>query len=211
MKLNHSFTCLCSGPSGAGKSSFVKSLILKDGIEPRPEKIYWLFAEDQPLYRDLENVEFIKGIPENFETFFDSSLRNLVIIDDMMTELQSDPRMTRLFTVGSSHRNCSFIYIVHNIFAKGTEMRNLSLNSHYLILFKNPRDSLQIATLARQMYPHRSQFLVEAYKDATKGPYSYLFLDLKPTTPENLRVRTNIFDTPIVYIHEDDSPNVETD
>ena len=36
-------------------------------------------------------------------------------------------------------------------------MRNISLNIHYIILFKNPRDSQQISTLARQMYPGNSR------------------------------------------------------
>ena len=47
---------------------------------------------------------------------------------------------------------------------KGKEMRTISLNTHYLIVFKNPRDNQQIATLARQMYPGRSHFLLEAFK-----------------------------------------------
>jgi hypothetical protein len=83
-------------------------------------------------------------------------------------------------------------------------MRTLSLNSHYLILFKNPRDHLQIATLARQMYPGKSQFLVEAFEDATKQPHGYILIDLKPQTEEELRIRSNILpsDKMIVYVHK---------
>jgi len=44
----------------------------------------------------------------------------------------------------------------------------MSLNSHYMTLFKNPRDASQFANPARQMYPKTSIFAVEAYKDATK-------------------------------------------
>ena len=70
----------------------------------------------------------------------------------------------------------------------------MSLNSHYLILFKNPRDSLQITTLARQMYPGQSQFLLEAFQDATREPHGYLVIDLKPATNDDERIRTNILD-----------------
>ena len=85
-------------------------------------------------------------------------------------------------------------------------MRTLSLNSHYIILFKNPRDSLQICTLARQMYPGKSKFLVEAFNDATRQAYGYLLLDLKPTTEDRLRIRTGILpdNIQIVYTENDD-------
>ena len=84
-------------------------------------------------------------------------------------------------------------------------MRTLSLNTHYIILFKNPRDRLQIATLGRQMYPGKSQFLIESFNDATKNAYGYLMIDLKPTTSEKLRIRTSIRpdDTQLVYINKE--------
>ena len=61
----------------------------------------------------------------------------------------------------------------------------MSLNAHYIVLFKNPRDASQFANLARQMYPKQWQFAVEAYKDATREPYSYLLLDLRPEQNED--------------------------
>ena len=48
------------------------------------------------------------------------------------------------FSRGSHHRNLSVIYIVLNLFYQEKDSRSISLNSHYLILFKNPRDKLQI-------------------------------------------------------------------
>jgi hypothetical protein len=50
-----------------------------------------------------------------------------------------------------------------------------------MVIFKNPRDSLGISTLARQMYPN--------------VPYGYLLLELHQLTPENMRLRTNIYQT----------------
>jgi hypothetical protein len=69
----------------------------------------------------------------------------------------------------------------------------MNLNTHYLVLFKSPRDASQVATLARQMYPGKSRFVLEAFGDATKKPYGYLFVDLKPDTDDAYRIRTNIF------------------
>ena len=71
-----------------------------------------------------------------------------------------------------------------------------------MIVFKNPRDSLAISTLARQMYPNNTNFLVQSFQDATKKPYGYLLLDLHQRTPENMRLRTNILpgQMQIVYV-----------
>ncbi len=65
----------------------------------------------------------------------------------------------------------------------------MNLNTHYIVLFKNPRDAGQVSTLARQMYPGKRKFVVEAYEDATKEP----MIDLKPETDDSFRIRTRIF------------------
>ena len=207
MKLLHPFTCIVSGPSGCGKSSLVKAILQHDVIKPLPDNIVWLYAEDQPLYQSMKNVEFIQGIPDDLETRFQRRYNNVLILDDLMTQCHSDERLTRLFSVGSHHKNLSLIFIIHNLFHYGKEMRTVSLNSHYIILFKNPRDRLQIATLARQMYPGQSQFLIEAFQDATKEAYGYLVIDLKPTTADKLRIRTGILpsDRQLVYVHKDEA------
>ncbi len=42
------------------------------------------------------------------------------------------------------------------------------------------------------MYPGDVNFFIESFKDATKNPYGYLFLDLKQNTEEKNRVQTGI-------------------
>ena len=71
-----------------------------------------------------------------------------------------------LFTRGSHHRNLSVIYIVQNLFHQGKGSRSISLNSHYLVLFKNPQDELQILTLATQTYPGQTDFFLNQYEEA---------------------------------------------
>lgn len=56
-------------------------------------------------------------------------------------------RVTRLCTKHSHHRNLSVMYIVQNpVRKKNKEQGTISLNSHYTVLFKNPRDAVQILT-----------------------------------------------------------------
>lgn len=87
-------------------------------------------------------------------------------------------------------------------------MRTISLNAHYIILLKNPRDKSQILHLARQMFPFKPNILVEAYEDCTRNPYGYIKADLTNDTPEDYRLQTRIFPdetpknvfSPIIYV-----------
>ena len=123
-----------------------------------------------------------------------------MIIDDLMQE--TNDTVANMFTKGSHHRNISVVFLAQNLFPKNKFARTMSLSAHYMALFKNPRDVSQFANLARQMYPKSSQFAVEAYRDATREPYSYLLVDLRPEQDEELRLRTNIFpgETHYVYV-----------
>ncbi|KAL9951080.1 hypothetical protein ACROYT_G043676 [Oculina patagonica] len=179
---------------------WVKSLLQQahKTIHPPPERIVWCYSQWQPTYRELlltiPGIEFIKGIPSTLEqdSFFDVNIRNLIVIDDQMIEAGSDNRIVNLFTKGSHHRNLSVIYLVQNLFHQGKGNRSISLNSHYLVLFKNPRDKLQILTLAKQMYPGETAWFIKRYEEAVRRPFGYLFIDVKPTTQNSCRLRTNV-------------------
>lgn len=194
VRLQHPYTCLVAGPTSCGKTQFVKKVI-EEGehvVNGSAEKIIWLYGEYQPAYMELSSkfphILFIEGIPENLNEYIDPKFRNLIVIDDLMSETGSDKKITNLFTKGSHHRNLSVILLLQNLFYNGKESRTISLNAHYIVLFKNPRDNTIVTSLAKQMYPGKVKFLQEAFRDATKLPYHYLFLDLKPYTDEKFRV-----------------------
>src|SRR6266496_4471083 len=187
----HPFTCLVAGPTGCGKTQFTIKLVkfAKSVIEPAPEKIVWCYGVYQKVFEELTGVDFHEGIPEL--SFFDGKLKTLLILDDLMHE--TDDRVTKIFTKISHHMDVSVLYLTQNIFYGGKQNRTIGLNAHYLVLFRNPRDATQVAHLARQMYPGKSKFLIEAFKDATSEPFSYMLIDLKPDTGEKFRVRANVF------------------
>lgn len=196
----HPFTSLIAGPTGSGKSVFVHKFLeyLADMVTPPPEEIIWCYGEWQSMYQDMKGVQFIEGLPDMEQ--WQGDRRRLVVIDDLMTEV--DARVTKLFTKGSHHRNMSVMYIVQNLFGKNKEQRTISLNSHYIVLFKNPRDGSQITNLAKQMYPGRVSYVQESFKDATTAPHGYLLLDLRQDTPDHMRLRSAIFpyENQVVYV-----------
>jgi hypothetical protein len=142
----------------------------------------------------MPGIEFNQGIPDDIDNadYLDVSQRNLIVLDDLMAQSSKDKRIADLFTKGSHHRNLSIIYIVQNIFHQGKEMRNISPNAHYIVLFKSPRDKQQIYMLARQVNPGKVQEFMRSYEDATSRPHGYLMLDLKPTIDDQDRLKTNV-------------------
>jgi hypothetical protein len=147
----------------------------------------------------IERIEFREGLIDIDE--FDPKEDNLLILDDLMTACEKDSTIVNLFTVDSHHKNISTFLITQNLFSRGKNSRTISLNSHYMILFNNPRDRSQIFYLARQMFPHNSNYLIECYEDATDREFGYLFLDLTQKTKSKYRVQTNILpgDERIIY------------
>lgn len=202
--LKHPFTMTISGPTGSGKTFWVQKLI-KEALfasHPSPKHIYYLYGEYQPSFASFVGVTFIKGLPNDLINNINPANDPIwIIIDDLMHESSKSQVISELFTKGSHHRNISVILLVQNFFVKGNEMRNITLNSHYLVLFKNPRDKSIISNIARQMYPNKVKALTQIFEDATQKPFSYLFIDLKPDTPDQLRLLSNIWKPPIqVYI-----------
>ena len=166
----------------------------------------------QPLYRELkegiESLQFVEGVPTSLDDLkqhiynYPKSVPKLFVFDDMMNDISSF--ISEIFTVISHHFNSSVIFLTQSLFYGKKEFRTMSLNAHYLILCKSPRDSSQIIPLARQIRPHDSKLIVSVYKDATKNPYSYLLFDFHQNQQDSVRLRSNIFpsdDTPmIVYL-----------
>ena len=106
-------------------------------MNPPPEEVIWCYGEWQPGYDTMGGVMFVEGLPNPEDWLGDNDKRCLVIVDDLMSE--TDHRVTKLFTKGSHHHSLSVMYLVQNLFGKNKEQRTISLNSHYSVVFKNPR------------------------------------------------------------------------
>ena len=110
-----------------------------------------------------------------------------------MSECENDTNILNLFTRDSHHKNISAFLITQNQFSKGKNARTISLKCNHLIIFRNPRDKSQIFVLARQMFPDKINFFMEAFSDATNNNNnSYLYIDLKQSTKDKNRIQTNI-------------------
>lgn len=197
LRWKHPFTAIVAGPTSCGKSFFVAQLLnsLSSMSDVKFNSVIWCYSVWQPLYSDVKlklDVTFNKGMLdiEDGEALAGFRPPRLIIVDDLMRE--SDQKLADMFTKDSHHRSVSVIYITQNLFHKGRWNRDISLNTHYIVAFKNPRDRAQFSHLSRQVCPQNTRFLEEAYQEATKRPHGYLLLDLKQSTDDSLRYRTNI-------------------
>ena len=205
LQLRHPFGLLVSGGTKTGKTTFVKKLLSNAQvmIDPPREDIKYLYSEHQDTFAEIKSlvlgIEFVEGVPDAIFDSINPQTRNLYIFDDMMGE--RDAVIAKLFTKKSHHGNLSVIYIVQNLFHQSRDHRTISLNASYIVLTKNVRDASQAIHLAKQIYPHNVKFFQQAYQIATAEPFSYLFIDLTPTCPDETCMRSGIFPTDKHYVY----------
>lgn len=184
------------GPTACGKTTFVKRLIQYAPYITNipPKNIVYCYEEYQPLYDSMKDVTFIHGLPDDIIERFDGSEPSWLILDDMMNRCGKSEVVSTLFTRGSHHRNLSIIFITQNLYFRGPHARDISLNSHYIVIFKNPRDRQNVEYMGRQMFgPKAGRRVGLAYEKATHDPYSYIFLDFRAETPPEYRVLSHCF------------------
>ncbi len=91
------------------------------------------------LQKTNKRIKFVKGLPDSFEdeNLFPPKQNHLVILDDVIFQASDHPEVVKIFTQ-YRHRNMSVITLTQNVFHRGKHSRTISLNSNYLVLFKNP-------------------------------------------------------------------------
>ena len=137
----------------------------------------------------LQNVSFVKGVPEFQNPEY---VPTLIVLDDLMNSAYST-KLSELFTKGSHDLNISLVLITQNLFNQGSLSRDISLNSKYIVVFKNHRDKYRIVYLSRKVYPENNCSFHKTYLEGCKDPRRYLFLDLIQSINDSLIFRSKIF------------------
>ena len=198
LRLYNDRTMCVSGPSQSGKTHFVMNLLdIRNELFHRPiTKVVWCYGiQDFQFHKLLrrKGYHLHYGVPNEKDLIPNS----ICVLDDLLSESEKSKDVTSMFTRTAHHLPCFIIFISQNLFPGGKDSRTRSLNTHYYVIFKNPRDKLQFEMLARQIAPRHSKTLIEVYEDATSKPHGYLFIDFTQECPEKYRYRNNILQTPI--------------
>ena len=199
LKLTSPASFLVCGPSCCGKTHWVFRFIenRNEIFTEKIEKVLYFYDTYQKKFDDnLNDIEFIQGIP-TLEVLKLAD-RCLLVLDDLMHYPQD--LITKIFTVYAHHFNFSVIFTAQNLFNKN--IREILLNSHFVVLFKNCRNATQIQHFLRQAFPHKNKVVYDAYKNAVATPRGYLMLDFRPDTDDSQRIRTNVFPNEVNYIYQ---------
>ena len=200
IRLIENFKIFISGPSRCGKTFQVASLIKNldiFSVQP-PKQIIYVYKVWQPKYAEM-GVDYFIEDGKHLENKIKNTIRNLptlIVFDDLISS-PSLPYIAKLFTVDARHKNISLIFLTQKMFVNSDSFRQISQNSDYFTLFKNPRNAQEIATLAQQMTPGKKE-LVSYFTKATETPYSYLFVNLTQTCQPEVKFLSHLFDKPHV-------------
>lgn len=196
LRLKENFKIFISGPSGCGKTTFVMDLVnhLQDFSKSPPLQIVYFYTEWQARFREMSQSHGIIFI-EDSEILLDQvrelSMPTFIIFDDMINS-KSLKAVAQLYTVHGRHLNLSLAFISQRLFHTSEYFRQISQNSDYFCVFKNPRNSMEIRNLAMQITPKTLE-LLDIFRYATVKPYSYLFINLTQEAIPQLKYISNIF------------------
>ena len=203
-RLHHPSRLLLIGKSGAGKTNFTINLLKESNqlFDEKFKNIYWFYGTDSPFRGEdplnmVQNIHYIKGMPNDLTEYIDETIPNLLIFDDLFSEIMDSEQMVLLFTKWSTHSNTSVILLSQDIFQNGkcagnSRRTTITRNSNYMVIFRNPLDNTTISTIGSRIMPKQSKLFQKIFEAACNYK-SYLFIDGHQSSPAELRFRTDIF------------------
>ena len=141
------------------------------------------------MQKEIENLEFVQGVKFEFiDSLKNNGTKYLLIFDDSCEEICNSKVFVDIATAGR-HRGLSTICTKHNHFHQSKLGRDVELQNTHIVLFKSPRDVMQVTTLTTQL--GLGSELVDWYRNATSVLFGHLLIDLSPATDGRLRFCTN--------------------
>lgn len=193
---------LLAGASQSGKTTFTLNLLRNiDHLFEKPsckENVIYFYRQKQHNFKLFakENIvhKWVNKLPTTADieelTANHQDTGSIVIIDDFAEALNKDTVL--IITTQVNHLNCVVIVLAQNIFCQNSVFREISLNCTYIVMYKNPRDASQINCFAKQIAPGNSEWLVKAFRAATRKAHSYLLFDTHQGTADILRIRSRV-------------------
>jgi hypothetical protein len=180
-------------PSGYGKSTFVMTLLEQsDTLFTIPfKKVLWCSSTTiNNLQKIKKPIEYHEGLPS--ESKLKEYSQNCVIIDDLQAELASSRIGHQLCSKWAHHWKITVFFLLQSFFwGKDVYMKQIVLNSQYIIFMACRRNGLQIKNFLQGVFPDwREKFL--NHTEICQKPFSHVLYDFRPATTPSFVQRTDI-------------------
>ena len=198
IRLKENFKLFISGPSRCGKTFFVAELLenIDTFAKVPPATVLYVYKVWQTKFDEMKILidEFIQDNDDVVNRIQEKVAGQpiMIIFDDLINS-KSLSDIATLFTVDGRHMNMSMVFLTQRMFVNNEHFRQISQNCDYFCIFKNPRNSSEIRTLAQQLTPGSLE-LINIYMEATKDPFSYLFINLTQECLPQVKFLSKLFD-----------------
>ena len=160
------------------------------------------------MQKESESLEFVEGVNSKFIDSLRKNGREYLLKFDFSCEETCNWKAFVDIATAERHRGPSKIYIKHNILQQSKLGRVIELQNTHIVLFKSPRDMMQVTTLGAQL--GLGSELVDWYRDAASVPFGHLLIDLSPRTDDRLRYCTNSGSVPSNFYITDHLKHLRT-
>lgn len=169
---------------------------------PKPQRIIFHYDQFQEIYVEAKsrlaamNVELLlfKGCSDiTLDSLDKLPGQTILLIDDFSEETSSSAEIARIATNGR-HKNISLWLVWHSLFSKHPASRIVLQNIRFAFFLPSLRLESQLRTFGAQLGLRDA--LIWAYKqcveDTPEDGYRYLLVDMGPSTPSIMRLRSRI-------------------
>ena len=142
-----------SGESCTGRTEFTKKSLKGKLIASPRESIVWCYAKVlQDLFEEIltKSMDYVESIPGKLHIYFKKNEKNLSILDDLMGE--ASKRALKILNCLEVVVMTTFPLSIPGIIC------SIKINM-FLVIFKNPWDNSQFASITRQIRPDKTKFL----------------------------------------------------
>jgi len=200
------------GMSQSGKTWLTKEMLLNREhlFDPVPREIIFCYTIWQNSFDELqqtlkEDISFCQEVPsvnELSEKYAADDKYRILVLDDKLSSLRNSAagrNILDIFTVAAHHCGLACFILSQSLYHSQIQ-REISLNCHYFLLFKNARSYQSIKIFGSQILPGKADYFMDAYAKATKRPHGYLWIDLSPDSKYMLKTCILPHEDTIVYL-----------
>ena len=200
LKFKSGTNIIVYGLTGTGKTTFIREVLKRRLVTEFPEKVFYFYKIRQPFmdtwnHKELE-VEFVQGLE------LDKAAEGncVVVVDDLL--LESQKKTAELFVYGSHHLNITIFYLTQNLYPRDENVRIMTMNAHYMVLFGDQRSVRQVRSLSHQIFVGKErERLTNAFNKSINTNYGFVLLTFVQTFPRQLLVINNFWSNePSVYL-----------